>query len=113
MSRRSDGFPARLLVTALVFLCTTAIGLAAASSQSPAAQANGAILRGAVPPSASATPAAQATGYVGDDTCITCHDAEGKALRETLHGKAQNSKTPAAKNGQACETCHGPGQKHV
>jgi DmsE family decaheme c-type cytochrome len=100
MPKRGDGFPARLLATALAVLCLAVIGLAAASSKSaPAPKAD-----------ASAT---QTAGYVGDDTCATCHDSEAKGMRETLHGKAQNSRTPAAKNGQACETCHGAGQKHV
>ena len=58
-------------------------------------------------------PAAQATGFVGDETCSTCHEPEGKGLHATLHGKAQNTRTPAAKTGQSCETCHGPGQAHV
>ena len=49
------------------------------------------------------------SGYVGDDTCTACHESEGKSLRATLHGKAQNARTPAAKTNQACETCHGPG----
>ena len=66
------------------------------------------------PPAASpAEPAAQATGFVGDDTCVACHEPEGKGLHLTLHGKSQNSRTPAARTGQACETCHGPGQAHV
>ncbi len=68
-----------------------------------------------------ATPAAQAAapapsqaaaGYVGDDTCTACHDTEGKSLSKTLHGKAQNPRTPAARPNQACETCHGPGREH-
>lgn len=99
MRTRGDGFPARLLATALVFLCVMAIGLAAAGSRNPSA-----------PKTASVT---QTTGFVGDETCATCHESEGKGLHATLHGKAQNSKTPAAQNGQSCETCHGPGQKHV
>lgn len=40
------------------------------------------------PPAASpAEPAAQATGFVGDDTCVACHEPEGKGLHLTLHGK--------------------------
>ena len=93
MRKRSDGFPARPLVTALVLVCSAAISLAAASGR--------------------AAPSPQTAGLVGDDTCATCHDSEAKGLHQTLHGKAQNVRTPAAKTGQTCETCHGPGQKHV
>ena len=100
MRKRGDGFPARLVATALAVLCLAVIGLAAASSKS-------------APAPTTAATATQTTGFVGDETCSTCHDTEAKAMRETLHGKAQNSRTPAAKNGQACETCHGAGQKHV
>src|SRR5579864_5040881 len=99
MPKRGDGFPARLLATALALVGVAVIGLTAASSRSPGTSA--------------AAPAVQATGFVGDETCATCHDSEAKGFHESLHGKAQNSKTPAAKTGQACETCHGPGQKHV
>jgi DmsE family decaheme c-type cytochrome len=118
MRKLGDGFPARWLVTALVLLWASAVGLAAASVRPAAAQPNGALARAASPPAAATkstatTPAAQGTGFVGDDTCSTCHDTEAKALHSTLHGKAQNEKAPAGKNGQACETCHGPGQKHV
>jgi DmsE family decaheme c-type cytochrome len=100
MSKRSDGFPAALLVTALVLVGSMAFGLAAAWGGPP-------------PKAAPPAPVAQSTGYVGDETCATCHDSEAKGLHQTLHGKAQNTKTPAAKTGQSCETCHGPGQKHV
>ena len=53
-----------------------------------------------------------ASGYVGDDTCIACHDAEGKRLSATLHGKTHNVRTPSGNPNQACETCHGPGKEH-
>jgi DmsE family decaheme c-type cytochrome len=98
MWKRSDGFPAHRLVAALALVSVTAIGAAAAAEKRPAAK---------TPPAA----ADQASGYVGEETCVTCHESEGKALHQTLHGKAQNPRTPAA--GQSCETCHGPGQKHV
>jgi hypothetical protein len=73
-----------------------------AVAQAPAAQ---------VP--AAQAPAAQASGFVGDDTCTACHESEGKSLRASLHGKAQNVRTPSAKANQACETCHGPGREHA
>ena len=106
MGRKSDGLPARLLVTALVLVYSAAIGLAASAQAAGQAKAS-------APPRASSSPAtAPANGFVGDETCATCHEAEGKSVRGTLHGKAQNPRTPAA-TGQSCETCHGPGQAHV
>ena len=49
--------------------------------------------------------------YVGSDTCVTCHDTEGKSLSKTEHARAANPRTPMAKQG--CESCHGPGKAHV
>jgi DmsE family decaheme c-type cytochrome len=66
----------------------------------------------AAPAARAATPA-PANGYAGDDTCTTCHESEGASLRKSLHGKAQNGRTPAANSNQACETCHGPGLEHA
>jgi len=50
-----------------------------------------------------------ASGYVGEGTCLACHD--DRSYKGTKHGHAFNERTPAA--GQGCETCHGPGQAHV
>ena len=49
--------------------------------------------------------------YVGSDTCVTCHDTEGKSLSKTEHARAANPRTPMGKQG--CESCHGPGKAHV
>ncbi len=100
MSNRRDGVDARLVATALAVLSLAAIGVAAAESK-------------ATPAPGAAIDAVQTTGFVGDETCATCHDTEAKAMGETLHGKSQNPRTPAARDGRACETCHGAGQKHV
>ncbi len=54
---------------------------------------------------------AQTTDYVGEDTCLVCHESEGKQIHTTLHGTAKNPRTPAAAHG--CETCHGPGKAHI
>lgn len=56
-------------------------------------------------PSETAQPA---TGYVGADTCLVCHD-DKQQLGE--HGRTANPRTPMA--GQGCESCHGPGQAHA
>jgi DmsE family decaheme c-type cytochrome len=61
---------------------------------------------------ASKVKAAQAVNpedYVGQETCLTCH--EGKDYKGTPHGLTTNAKSPAATHG--CESCHGPGKAHV
>jgi len=107
MSERSDGFPARLLVTAFTLVWI----LAATAAASGSAREGRADARSGSNIS-SAASAGQTIGFVGDDTCATCHEAESKSLHATLHGKAQNERTPAA-TGRSCESCHGPGKAHV
>jgi DmsE family decaheme c-type cytochrome len=62
----------------------------------------------AVSQAAPAAPA-QAGDYVGEDTCLTCHDTQ--SYKGTAHARKANTKTPAATHG--CESCHGPGKAHV
>ncbi|MDE1920005.1 MAG: hypothetical protein KGI24_01000 [Candidatus Omnitrophica bacterium] len=49
--------------------------------------------------------------YVGMDTCVTCHEKEGREYKLSTHGRLhiKNETTGA----QDCETCHGPGSIHV
>src|SRR5437868_3452895 len=50
--------------------------------------------------------------YVGSDTCITCHEDQGKRFKGTVMGKAfAEPRTANEKHG--CEACHGPGKAHV
>ena len=58
--------------------------------------------------SSPAPQAAAQSGYVGESTCVTCHD---QSYKGTKHALAFNERTPAASHG--CESCHGPGQKHA
>jgi DmsE family decaheme c-type cytochrome len=107
MSRRFAYFFTRSLGITLLVTWVAAVRLAAGGAGlSASTQA------GTTAPASASPPAAQAGGFVGEATCTTCHDAEGKSLAMTLHGKARNERTPAA-TGHACETCHGPGQAHV
>jgi DmsE family decaheme c-type cytochrome len=50
-------------------------------------------------------------GYVGQDTCVTCHEGYDSAVNKSKHGFAKDPRTPAA--AQGCESCHGPGAAHV
>ena len=61
------------------------------------------------PQTPSPAPGAAATnGYVGEATCVSCHDQH---YTGTAHGLKSNARTPAAQLG--CESCHGPGKAHV
>jgi DmsE family decaheme c-type cytochrome len=56
-------------------------------------------------------PAQQAAGeYAGDDTCLTCHEAQ--SVKGSAHARAFNPRTPAG-TGNTCESCHGPGKEHA
>lgn len=78
---------------------------ASLSVQPPAAQ------KPAAQPPAAQPPAALPPGYVGTDTCITCHDDYGASFARSRHGQPKDPRTPAATLG--CESCHGPGQEHI
>src|SRR6187397_2641911 len=49
--------------------------------------------------------------YVGDSSCLGCHEEERAGYERSPHHWASDPRTPAAKQG--CETCHGPGSKHA
>lgn len=49
--------------------------------------------------------------YVGEETCLTCHSGQEKGYADSPHHRATDPRTPAA--AQSCETCHGPGSKHI
>jgi DmsE family decaheme c-type cytochrome len=51
--------------------------------------------------------------FAGDDTCTACHEAEGKSILSSQHGKSEHPRTPAATPNRSCETCHGPGREHA
>lgn len=54
-------------------------------------------------------PSQAQASYVGQDTCVTCHDDKREGLAK--HGLSVDARTPAARQG--CESCHGPGSLHV
>lgn len=50
-------------------------------------------------------------GYAGTEACLVCHEEIGKPLLKSKHGKLDSDVSRGWK-GQACESCHGPGQRH-
>ena len=59
-------------------------------------------------PAAPALPA----GYVGSETCMACHEDIYDAFEKSPHRPVDvDAKRGWA--GRACESCHGPGQKHA
>jgi DmsE family decaheme c-type cytochrome len=82
-----------ILMLAVGFL--SAMALAAPAPQSKAAA-----------PAAAALPA----GYVGSETCATCHEAVAKGFESNPHTKMALQHGSA---GVTCENCHGAGQAHV
>ena len=66
----------------------------------------------APPPAQTAPAAAQASAgsFVGDETCVTCHETQN--YKQTAHGRSFNARTPLS-SGHGCESCHGSGKAHV
>jgi DmsE family decaheme c-type cytochrome len=55
---------------------------------------------------------ADASQYVGTDTCKTCHEDVGKTFDQGPHWKTLNDKRHGVQ-WQGCEACHGPGKAHA
>jgi DmsE family decaheme c-type cytochrome len=72
---------------------------------------SGAVLVMAGPPEGTRTQAQVVGNYVGQATCLTCHDGQDQTYAGTPHARAADARTPAARHG--CESCHGPGKEHV
>jgi len=54
---------------------------------------------------------APSVAYVGQDTCLTCHDDKKQGYFGSPHSRTADPRSPAAQHG--CESCHGPGGNHV
>ncbi len=63
----------------------------------------------AAPPAVELAAARQEAGYVGTETCQVCHEAQTANYRGSVHG---HTETPDLGVG-GCESCHGPGERHI
>lgn len=95
----------RLLLFSILFLCAAS---AAGRAREYAAHKS-------APPSAAApasAPSADASKYVGAETCKTCHEELYNNWAKTAHWKTTLD-TKGGPSHQGCEGCHGPGADHV
>ena len=102
-----DGLRASPLMSALVVLWIAALSAVAVTASGPGGAPPAKRMTAA--PARSAQPPAQAGDYVGQDTCLTCH--EDRNYKGTAHALVSNPRSPVATHG--CESCHGPGKAHV
>ncbi len=86
----------------IAVMVTVSVSAAPRQNNAPAAKA---------PEAAAAPVTSQQSGFVGEETCLTCHEDQKKGYHGSPHARTANPRTPAAKKG--CESCHGPGQAHV
>ena len=63
-------------------------------------------------PAAASAGAALPSGYVGSETCQLCHEDIAKAFLKNPHHLVESDKHKGFE-GRACESCHGPAQKHT
>ena len=67
-------------------------------------------------PAPAQQPAAQTplpAGYVGAETCKGCHEEAFKKFETTRMGRLFLKQPRNTTESLGCESCHGPGQKHV
>jgi len=62
---------------------------------------------------AAGPPVVAGATYIGSETCKACHEEQAKKLDATLHGRVLGDKGRTAIQQHNCESCHGPGSKHL
>jgi DmsE family decaheme c-type cytochrome len=106
--------PRAAVITAIAMWMVVVVSVAATpqASQSTSSSTTAAAPAKPTPTPAGTPPSAQQTaGFVGDDTCLTCHEDQAKGYHGSPHARALDPRSPAGNKG--CESCHGAGQAHV
>jgi len=60
-----------------------------------------------------AVPSVPGATYVGSETCKGCHEDQFTKMDPTLHARVLGEQARTAIQKQSCESCHGPGSKHM
>lgn len=58
-----------------------------------------------------ACPTIPGASYVGDETCLDCHEDVVAGFKKTIHGRIADFEVVGLSKG--CESCHGPGSIHA
>ena len=89
------------------------VAFANALTAAPAPAREPAVTQKDQPAPAKSSPGAAAEGqsYVGESKCLECHSEQLKGYEGSPHHRVADPRAPKAKQG--CESCHGPGSKHV
>ena len=57
--------------------------------------------------------AASPATYIGSQACVACHRNQVGNLNRTVHGDILLKRPRSDEEKQGCESCHGPGSKHI
>ncbi len=53
-----------------------------------------------------------AAEYIGEETCLVCHQVSGEQFGHTRHAGAFRTNAQTELERRVCESCHGPGSDH-
>lgn len=73
----------------------------------------GNVVSAATEPAPATTAAAPSATYVGQKTCLTCHQSLEKHYGWSAHDKAFSKNPRNELEARGCEACHGPGSRHL